>query len=153
MEVNTNRKIKKIENFFIIFKLVRSILYFIPAIAILSLGLVLNGTLLLLGAGTNNPDSISGIIALLEISALPTIFCLVLLIVTIISTVKFFKRKYSKVLDIIITILFLSLDVVLLVFCIVLEFKFMGIVSFISLAIMVYNIIYIFCINKDNELY
>lgn len=96
--------------FFIIFKLVNSLLYFVPAILVFGFGVMMNLFIMIVSAGASkNMDTsgtIEGMTVIGAFSIIPAILCLIFLIITIISTVKFFKNKYSKVMDMLIAIIF-----------------------------------------------
>ena len=133
------------QKFFIIFKLVNSLLYFVPAILVFGFGVMMNLFIMIVSAGASKNMDTSGTIEGMTIigafSIIPAILCLIVLIITIISTVKFFKNKYSKVMDMLIAIIFLLLDIALLGVGFYFGFIVIGIIAAVSGGIMLYNII------------
>ena len=127
---NNNGSIK----IFVIFKLIISIFYFIPAVYIFAFGLLVNFFLLIIGAGgsklkdTGGFSSTIGSVSFYTI--IPVVISIILFIVAIISCVKFFKNKYNKAMDLILNILFIFVNI-----CYILIFK--GSLSFVLLLIFV----------------
>ena len=141
-EPNKNGK----ATFFILFKLITSIIYFVPAFFVFAFGFSMNLIFTIFAAGGSKNGDVSNLIQAMPyigvISIIPAILCIVFFVISIISTAKYFKNKYSKKLDMFMTILFLILDLLLFVFSIkILSIKLIITLSGISVAVMIVNII------------
>ena len=116
LEKSKNTKIK----FFTIFKLINSIIYFIPSCFCIGIAVALNITFLILGSGgskiTNTSSLADAIIYISFFSLVPAILSLILFILTLIYRIQVFRKKYNKIIDLIICILFLIINTLLIIF-------------------------------------
>ena len=145
-----NAKIK----FFAIFKLINSIIYFIPSYLCIVFGLTTAMLYLILGNGRSEITNTTGIIdsiILLLISLMPTILTVILFIFTLIYTILVFRKKYNKIIDLITSILLLIINILLLIFLFKLS-SYVLIILFLILSIIITaNIIFTIILLVNNK--
>ncbi len=156
MEENMNNVEKTTkQKFFIIFKLGMSILYFIPAFFIFGFGLMMNMFFLIGGAGASKNGDVSSITQVMTyigaFSIIPAIICIILFIIALISTIKFFKNKYSKKMDLFISLVFEIINIALLSFAFWSAFYTTGIILSAFVIILLLDIIFIISDNKKTQ--
>lgn len=115
LEKSKNTKIK----FFTIFKLINSIIYFIPSYICIGIAVALDILFLILGSGGSKLMDTSGFVdAMLYVSLfslVPAILSLILFILTLIYTIQIFRKKYNKIIDLITSILLIIINILLLI--------------------------------------
>lgn len=141
----TNNLDSKLKSF-AIFKIIMSIIYFIPAFFIFGLGMVLNLFLLIIGSGGSKVSDTSSFMGGIEyisfFTIIPTILAIVLFIITLIFTIKLFKNKYNKAMDLLTSILFIIINLFLITFLFKSSFYLFGILLSILSIIFILNIFY-----------
>ena len=151
---NTNNLDSKLKSF-AIFKIIMSIIYFIPAFFIFGLGIAINLFLLIIGSGGSKISDTSsfmegmGYISLFTI--IPIILALVLFVITLIYTIKLFKNKYNKTMDLLTNILFILINVFLIIFLFKSSFYLLGIILLVFSIIFILNILSIVKISNNNK--
>ena len=75
----------------------------------------MNLIFMIFASGSSKNKDVSGLVQVMPyigiFSIIPAILCIIFLVISIISTVKYYKNNYSKKLDVFMTILFLILDI------------------------------------------
>ena len=146
-----NQQYKSIK-FFTVFKLVMSIIYFIPSFLIFGLGLMANLFLLIIGAGGSKVQDTSSFMSAMGyiqfFSIIPTIFTIVVFILAIISCVKFFKNNYNKTMDLILSILFVIVNICYIIILFSLSQIFLSILLIIVTILLLVNVTTILKYNK-----
>ena len=149
---NTNKVNSKLK-IFSIFKMIMSIIYFIPAYFIFGFGLIINLILLLIGGGGSKITDTSGVIVGIKyisfFTIIPTILALVLFIITLIFTIKLFKNKYNKIIDILINILFILINIFLIILSFKLSFYLFDFILLVFSIILILNILHIIKISNS----
>ncbi len=148
---NTNNLDPKLK-FFAIFKLIMSIIYFVPSFFMIGLGLAINAFILIIGSGSSKYSDLLGFLKAMIYtsfySILPTILSLILFIITIIFTIKIFKNKYNKTMDLVTSILFILINLFLI-------FSFKSSISSFDILLLIFSIIFIlnifFTIKNSNN--
>ena len=137
----------KFSKTFALFKLIISILYFIPAFFIIGFGLLIDIILLILGAGgvklqdTSNFISAIGYVSFF--SLIPTILSLIIFVLAIIYCVKFFKKRYSKKIDLILCILLIIQNIFYIILFFNLSHIYLSVLLLIFTLIILANILII----------
>ena len=138
---------------FAIFKLIISIIYFIPALCIVGLGIIINLFLLIIGSGASKITDTSGFIEGMNYISLftifPSILALVIFVMTLIFTIQLFKDKYNKTMDLLTSVLFILINVILIIFFFKLSFYILGIVLLLFSIVLILNILVVIKITTN----
>lgn len=142
--INTNTLDQKLKSF-AIFKLIISIIYFIPAFLFFSFGIIII-IFSLMAKIINAPVAMENMGYISFLIILPIILALVLFIITLIFTVKLFKNKYNKIMDLLTSVLFILINLFLIIFF---PFPFFQILLLVSSIIFILNIIFTIKISNN----
>ena len=133
--------------FFVIFKLIMSIIYFIPSFIFLGLGFITNIFLLIIESGGSKLEDTSGLSASVGIisffSIIPTLIAIIILVLAIICCVKFFKNNYNKILDLTLCVLLIIVSISYIILLYNLSYVFLSILLYIFMIIIFFNILII----------
>ncbi len=147
-QIKTNKSIK----FFTIFKLIMSIIYFIPSFLIFGMGLIVNILILIIGSGGSKIQDTSGFMSAMGyiqfFSIIPTLLSIIVFIIAIISCVKFFKNNYNRTMDLILSILFIIVNICYIIILFSLSQLFLPILLIIVTIILLINVVTILQHNK-----
>ena len=141
--ITTNTLDQKLKSF-AIFKLIMSIIYFIPAFLFFAFGIII--IILSLMAKLVNASLAMESMYISFLIILPIILALVLFIITLIFTVKLFKNKYNKIMDLLTSILFILINSFLIIFF---PFSFFQILLLVSSIVFILNIIFTIKISNN----
>ena len=140
-QIKTNKSIK----FFTIFKLIMSIIYFIPSFLIFGMGLIVNILLLIIGSGgskiQDTSDFMSAMGYIQFFSIIPTLLSIIVFIIAIICCVKFFKNNYNRTMDLILSILFIIVNICYIIILFSLSQLFLPILLIIVTIILLINVV------------
>lgn len=140
---------------FMIFKLIMSAIYFVPAFFIFTFVLAMDIIFLVFGAGYSKIGDASGLAEIMDqmsiLAVVPSILVVILFIITFVFTIRFFMNKYNKKIDLFICIMFLLINVFLILFSWLISIIF-TILLFACSVVLIKNIVYITKVNsKINE--
>lgn len=145
LNINTNTLDSKLKSF-AIFKLIMSIIYFIPVFFIFGLGIVINLLLLITGSGgskiADTSSFMEGMGYISFFTILPTIIALLLFITTLIFVIKLFKNKYNKTMDLLTSILFILINLFLIIFLFKSSFYLFSILLLVFSVVFILNILF-----------
>ena len=134
--------------FFMIYKIAVSVLYFIPSFLMSVIALGLGFILLFIGgiAGADKHEFVSMIVSIPALSIVPMILPILLFVLTMRLTVKYFKNKYNKKLDLIVCIFMIIVGI--LYFVLLIYMPIIPLAIFVA-ALMIPIIVNILIIIKE----
>lgn len=153
--IKTNNENPKLKTF-AIFKLIMAIIYLIPAFFIFGFGMAINILTLIIGNSDlkfiDTSNYISGMAYVSFFTILPAIFIFVFFIMTLVFTIKLFKNKYNKNIDLFTSILFILINIILIIASIKSYFYIFGIIlSVFSIVFIVVFILTTLSITKNSK--